>query len=132
MTKFQQSVVDVVNLVPPGKVVSYGQVALYIGLPRAAREVGWTLRSIDDIHNIPWWRVINNAGVISIKGNINADANLQRKLLENESIEVNDSFEVDIEKYRWLASKQDLKKLSLDEDYIQLVLNKYTNQGKLI
>ena len=51
--------------IPYGRVVSYGQVAAYVGVPRGARQVGWTLRRLEDI-DIPWWRVINNEGRISI------------------------------------------------------------------
>lgn len=132
MTKFQESVIKVVSLIPEGKVVSYGQVALYVGLPRAAREVGWSLRSLPEPIEIPWWRVINNQGRISIKGNKYNDADTQRKLLETEGIEISDLYELDIEKYRWVASKEELKELQLDDDYINLVLKKYSNQTKLI
>lgn len=131
MTQFQQSVIKVVNLVPEGKVVSYGQVALYVGLPRAAREVGWILKSLEEAVELPWWRVINNEGRISIKGNKYNDADTQRKLLQAEAIEVTDLYEVDIEKYRWIAKREELKNLKLDDDYIEKVLKKYSNQNKL-
>ncbi len=131
MTEFQQSVVNVINLIPEGKVVSYGQVALYVGLPRAAREVGWILKSLEEANNLPWWRVINNEGRISIKGNRYNDADTQRKLLEAEDIEVSDLYELDIEKHRWIASKEELKSLKLDDDYIEKVLIKYSNINKL-
>lgn len=123
--------IKVVNLIPEGKVVSYGQVALYVGLPRAAREVGWILKSLEEANNLPWWRVINNEGRISIKGNKYNDAATQRKLLEAEGMEVSDLYEVDIEKQRWIASKEELQKLQLDEDYIEKVLQKYSRVNKL-
>lgn len=126
MTKFQESVIRVVNQIPVGKVVSYGQVALYIGLPRSAREVGWILRGLNDLQKIPWWRVINNAGIISIKGNTNADANLQMELLQSEGVDVDINYRIDIQKYRWVASKEELQSLQLDADYIETVLHKYT------
>ncbi len=126
MTKFQESVINVVSLVPEGKVVSYGQVALYVGLPRAAREVGWVLKSLEEAVDLPWWRVINNEGRISIKGNKYNDADTQRKLLKAEGVEVSDLYELDIEKYRWVASKEELQKLQLENDYIDMVLKKYS------
>ena len=46
MSKFKDGVIKVVNLIPYGKIVSYGQVALYLGLPRAARQVGWVLNGL--------------------------------------------------------------------------------------
>jgi len=100
MTEFQLGVIEVVNKVPRGKVVSYGQVALYLDMPRAARAVGWILRTAQ-LDTLPWWRVINNLGRISIKGNMYVDANTQKKLLEKEGIEVSKDFEIDIETYRF-------------------------------
>ena len=67
MSKFKEKVIEVVSLIPFGKVVSYGQVALYIGIPRAARQVGWMLNRMEGDVQIPWWRVVNNQGRISIK-----------------------------------------------------------------
>lgn len=128
MTKFQQAVVKVVNLIPEGKVMSYGQVALYVGLPRAARAVGWILKSLDESTPLPWWRVINNQGRISIKGNKNFDANFQKKLLEKDGVIVSENFEIHIKKYRHCLEQKRLKKLQLDEDYVNL--KKF--RGKLI
>ena len=70
LSNFTQKVIEVVQSIPLGKVVSYGQVAVYIGVPRAARQVGWTLRGIEESVSLPWWRVINNKGRISIEGNL--------------------------------------------------------------
>lgn len=88
--------------VPEGKVVSYGQVALYAGLPRAAREVGWVLRGLEAKVDLPWWRVINTRGKITNKGNKYHDKDSQKIFLQSEGVPVLDSYEVDIEKYRFL------------------------------
>ncbi len=121
---FKQKVIEVVNNIPHGKVVSYGQVAAYIALPRAARQVGWVLRGMAG-NNVPWWRVVNKKGVISINGNFHADRNLQKKLLEAEDILVND-FQVDMGKYRFIASTKLLKKLQLSDNYIQEAISKFS------
>ena len=47
MSEFKQKVIEVVQNVPFGTVVSYGQVAVMIGVPRAARQVGWILNSTE-------------------------------------------------------------------------------------
>ncbi len=120
---FKQKVVSLVRLIPQARVASYGQIALYTGLPRAAREVGWVLRASKE--DMPWWRVLNNAGKISIDGNMQADKGLQRRLLESEGIEVSDEFTLDMEKYRWIMSKDQLKKLQLSDEYIEMVMQKY-------
>jgi len=84
-------------------VASYGQIALYAGKPRAAREVGWILNQSESQPGvqIPWWRVINNAGRISIKGSRFNTPQVQMKLLRSEGVEVADNLCLDIEKYRW-------------------------------
>ncbi|MEX0895914.1 MAG: MGMT family protein [Patescibacteria group bacterium] len=101
MTHFQTQVLQRVRTIPSGRVVSYGQIAASIGTPRAARQVGWIMRSLGKTSDMPWWRVINNQGKISIKGNIEHDARSQKKLLEAEGVVVADDFTLDIEKYRY-------------------------------
>src|SRR5205807_1679083 len=123
MSPFKDRVIEIVRLVLYGKVVSYGQVALYAGLPRAAREVGWILQETGGI-DLPWWRVINKQGHITIRGNVSADKNIQKKLLEAEGIEVSDDYQVSMEKYQFRASPELLKKLQLSNSYIQSIIEK--------
>ncbi|MBI4096839.1 MAG: MGMT family protein [Candidatus Levybacteria bacterium] len=126
MSPFKDRVVTIVRMVPYGKVASYGQVALYAGLPRAAREVGWILNQSEGKDDLPWWRVINNKGLISISGTKVSDPrSLQKKLLEAEEIEVSDEFEVDMEKYRWQIAPEQAKQLQLSDAYIRLIIEKY-------
>ena len=98
---FKEQVIEVVKKIPKGRVVSYGQIAAYCGNPRMARHVGWMLRTLDGENKIPWWRVINNAGYISIKGNIIATPLVQKNFLELEKVIVSDNLKIDIEKYRY-------------------------------
>ncbi|MBI5530029.1 MAG: MGMT family protein [Candidatus Doudnabacteria bacterium] len=99
---FKENVIKFLQKVPKGKVVSYGQAAAAAGSPRAARQVGGILRSIDTTaEKVPWWRVVNNGGVISIKGNWTATKDLQKQLLEKEGIKIERDFSLDMEKYRW-------------------------------
>src|SRR5438128_2062406 len=102
MKNFRENVIKYIKKVPKGKVVSYGQVAAASGSPRAARQVGGILRSLKEPDGkIPWWRVINNNGIISIKGNWTATKEIQRDLLIKDGIKVNKNFIVDIKKYRY-------------------------------
>lgn len=104
---FKKAVIKFISSIPKGKVVSYGQVAVVCGKPRGAREVGWILRNIDALKNrIPWWRVVNHQGVISIKGNWTADKELQARLLRKDGVEVNKDLKFDIEKYRYAFNKR--------------------------
>ena len=99
---FRAQVLEYIKRVPKGRVVSYGQVAAACGHPRAARQVGGILRALDEPEaaSVPWWRVINNQGVISIKGNWTATKELQAGLLRRDGIIVKDDFSLDIDKYR--------------------------------
>jgi len=104
MQDFKQRVIKFIQKVPRGKVVSYGQVAAFAGSPRSARQVGGVLKSVDVTTNaIPWWRVINSQGFLSIKGNWTATKELQRNLLKKEGIKVDKDYKLDINKYRWLG-----------------------------
>lgn len=95
---FKEKVIEIVNQIPKGKVTTYGNVALLAGIPRGARTVGWILHSSKK--DIPWQRVINRHGFISIKSPEHPKQ-LQKALLEQEGIAVSDDFIVDLNKYGW-------------------------------
>lgn len=66
MDGFRESVLRVVRGVPPGRVVTYGQVAVLAGRPGAARAVGAVLRGLRPADgDVPWQRVVNAAGGLS-------------------------------------------------------------------
>lgn len=98
---FKEQVIALVRKIPRGKVVSYGQVAAAVGQPRAARQVGWALHTLDGDDSVPWWRVINNEGRISIKGNMMSTPLAQKNFLEAEGIIVSEDFKIEIDKYRY-------------------------------
>jgi len=50
---------------------------------------------------VPWWRVVNNRGEISIKGHWTASKEIQKQLLEKEAVAVDGNFKLDMGKYRW-------------------------------
>lgn len=97
---FRDSVLKIVALIPKGKLVSYGQVALMAGYPRAARQVGWVLSGLPTGSNIPWHRVVNTNGYVPSHGR-EFDALEQIVLLRSEGIEVDDGGRMDLEFYRW-------------------------------
>lgn len=126
MSVFKKRVIEIVGKVPYGTVVSYGQVALIAGVPRAARQVGWVLNQTEgkDIQ-IPWWRVVNNAGRVSIKGTRFNTADDQRSLLRSEGIDVKEDFTFDIEEYRFVPNEEFITGLGFDDDYTTRIVNKY-------
>jgi methylated-DNA-protein-cysteine methyltransferase-like protein len=60
VTQFEDAVVDVINRLEPGDVVTYGEVAAEAGFPGAARAVGSLLRTSGG--DLPWWRVVGSGG----------------------------------------------------------------------
>ncbi len=125
MSKFKERVYEIVKSIPKGKVVSYGQVALMAGIPRAAIQVGWVLHISNEEDNIPWWRVINNQGRISTTC-LEHPANMQKLLLEKEGVVVSPKLKIDIEFYRFRPSTKTLKELTLTNEYIFQILQKYS------
>ncbi len=125
VSQFKQKVISVVNSIPNGKVVSYGQVALMVGVPRGARQVGQVLSGLDVNSGVPWWRVVNNAGRISIKGSKYATPQLQKKLLMQEGVVVSKELTLDIEYYRFRPTPAMLAKTELDDEYIEMLVSKY-------
>lgn len=97
---FYDEVYDVVRRVPPGRVTTYGHVAALCGKPRAARTVGWALHALPEDTDVPWQRVINRRGGISI-GKIGLPPALQRALLEAEKVRFRIDGTVDLERYGW-------------------------------
>ena len=105
---FREAVYRLVQGVPRGRVVTYGQVASLLGRPRAARAVGYALGALrqpgsgQPYHaaNVPWQRVINRLGGIS-GGGQDARALLQRQLLVDEGIAFGTDACCALERHRW-------------------------------
>jgi methylated-DNA-protein-cysteine methyltransferase-like protein len=99
---FFERVYIVVRQIPRGKVASYGQIAALLGHPQAARTVGWALSGLreSEIDNVPWQRVINSHGRISIS-RVDLGADLQRALLEEEGVEFDRRGYVDLKRFGW-------------------------------
>ncbi len=97
---FYDRVYNVVRQVPSGSVVTYGQVAVYLGSPAAARAVGYALHNLNPGSEVPWWRVINARGGISHKGR-GVQADRQYELLEAEGVHFGAEGFTDLRRYRW-------------------------------
>lgn len=98
---FGERAYTVVSQIPSGKVATYGQIASLISTPRAARMVGWVLRQLPAQSNIPWHRIINSRGMISIE-NLSVPKEEQVRRLQKEGIKVgfrNGNYWVDLDKY---------------------------------
>ena len=80
-----QRIWQVVSMIPPGRVATYGDVARQAGLAGAARRVGRALRGLPDDTRIPWHRVVNASGRISLPAGSRGQL-IQRQRLEQEGI----------------------------------------------
>ena len=101
MDTFTRHVIDVIKAIPKGFVTSYGRVAALAGNPRGARQVSRILYSLSEKHELPWHRVVNASGRISLpKGR---GYELQKALLESEGVFVSSSGAVDLSTYLWTA-----------------------------
>jgi methylated-DNA-protein-cysteine methyltransferase-like protein len=117
MSGFFEKVHRLVRRIPPGTVTSYGAIARMLEHPHAARTVGWAMHSLppsvppapvpsevegcggDERGGVPWWRVLNSKGCISLSGE--RGANLQRELLEAEGVAFDERGCVDLERFGW-------------------------------
>ncbi|MBX9444588.1 MGMT family protein [Dickeya chrysanthemi] len=95
---FRQHVIHVIAAIPYGCVVTYGDVAYLAGSARAARQVGGILRRLPTGSQLPWHRVINRKGEISLTG---PDFQRQKAALQSEGVIVNSEGKINLEKFRW-------------------------------
>lgn len=104
---FFENVYEAVQLIPRGKVATYGQIARMIGAPRSSRAVGYALHANPRPGVIPCHRVVNREGRLAPAFAFGGPE-IQAQLLESEGVEVSEDFTVDLEKYLWQTSGQDL------------------------
>jgi methylated-DNA-protein-cysteine methyltransferase related protein len=96
----------VVRRIPKGRVATYGVVARLAGLPGAARTVGWALSALPDDGDVPWWRVLNAAGRISLPRGDHG-AVVQRALLLREGVRFAPGGAVNLTRFGWPAEAYD-------------------------
>lgn len=103
---FRKIVIDVVCSIPKGKVATYGQIASMAGNSRASRQVGFALRSLGlEEAKVPWWRVVNKQGFISINlGDGGMEKLIQKDLLQSEGVEFTDELTVAMPQYLWIPA----------------------------
>ncbi len=88
MEDFFTKVYEVVKMVPPGRVTSYGAIARYLGAPGASRMVGWAMNTSHSSEDyIPAHRVVNRNGLLTGKHHFDTPLAMQ-ELLESEGVEV--------------------------------------------
>ena len=100
MQVFTQQIIDVIRAIPQGKVLSYGRVAALSGNPKGARQVARILSAMSEKHDLPWHRVVNASGRISLPRGRGYE--LQEALLESEGVVLSECGLIDLDRYLWI------------------------------
>jgi methylated-DNA-protein-cysteine methyltransferase-like protein len=98
---FDQRVYAAVALIPPGRLATYGQIAELIGAYGCARQVGWALRRLRLPSPVPWHRVVNARGEVSMTLSRAGSDWIQRELLIAEGIAVDPAGRLELARFRW-------------------------------
>ena len=106
MSDFFIRVYEVVKLIPPGKITTYGAIARYLGSAGSARMVGWAMNASHN-HNdyIPAHRVVNRHGLLSGKHHFESGTAM-KELLENEGVKIKNDQVVHFKKHFWDPSAE--------------------------
>lgn len=99
MTPFTEQVIRIIQSIPEGKVMTYGGVARAAGSPRGARQVVRILHSMSRKYKLPWHRVINAKGMISLTED--ESSSLQKLYLQDEGIIFDEKGVVDLEQFQF-------------------------------
>jgi len=83
MDHFKSQVLVILNEVPSGECIAYGELAKQAGFPGYARQVGRLMKTLPKDTKLPWHRVVNSQRKISFAENTDAYIR-QRTRLEQE------------------------------------------------
>lgn len=96
---FTSEVIRLIKAIPQGKVATYGQIAYLTGLYPSVRRVVWVLHSCSKKEGLPWHRVVNQKGTISLKPG--AGYERQKSMLEEEGVVFDNQDRIDLDRFRW-------------------------------
>ncbi len=89
-----------VRRVPRGRVATYGQIADLADVDGHARQVGYALHALPEHNDVPWHRVVNARGEISLRTSPGADQ-IQRQLLEHEGVAFDQRNRIALRRFQW-------------------------------
>jgi methylated-DNA-protein-cysteine methyltransferase-like protein len=98
---FDQRVYAMVAQIPEGRLATYGQIAELIGAWGCARQVGWALRRLPLPSALPWHRVVNAQGRVSLSLAREGSDWIQAELLRAEGIAVDGEGQLSLARHRW-------------------------------
>ncbi len=100
MSDFFIDVIEVVKLIPKGRVTTYGRIAKYLGSVKSSRSVGWALNNIKLDDTIPAHRVVNRNGLLTGRSHFPNPDFMKNKLM-TEGVLIDDNCIVNLNKYIW-------------------------------
>ena len=106
ISHFIKQVIEIIKKIPAGKVATYGQIATLAGNNKAARQISRILHSSSEKYELPWHRVINSQGKISMRSGDGFE--MQKAMLKSEGIEIIKD-KIDLVKYKWGNLKDTIK-----------------------
>ena len=98
---FDLRVYEAVSHIPFGQVATYGQIAELIGAYGCARQIGWALKRLRLPSKIPWHRVINAKGEVSMSIDREGTDWIQIDLLKSEGVFINQELKIQLRRYLW-------------------------------
>ena len=102
---FFQKVYQVVRMIPPGRVSTYGLIAKYLGSVKSSRVVGYAMNASHQNSDIPAHRVVNRVGILTGKHHFSGTT-LMKNLLESEGVKIQNDRVLNFKKVVWDPSKE--------------------------
>ena len=99
---FTDRVRRIISQIPCGRVSTYGIIARRAGSAAGARQVARILHSSSDKYNLPWHRVVNRKGQISLPAGRGFER--QKKLLEEEGVFLDNTGTINLKEHLWLGN----------------------------
>lgn len=100
MQPYTRKVIRIIKSIPPGRVMSYGQIAELAGSARGARQVVRILHAMSIPYALPWHRVVNAKGEVAIRDD--EGRFLQMANLREEGVEIGADGRIDLSRYRYM------------------------------
>lgn len=104
-TRIRERIYSIVRRIPRGRVATYGQVAQLAGLPGHARQVGYALADLSEDDCVPWHRVLNAQGRVSLRSEPGWD-DVQRQLLVREGVEFDAAGRTSLARFQWRGPRR--------------------------
>ncbi len=96
-----RAIYAVVLRIPRGRVATYGQVARLAGFPSHARLAGYALHALPARSDVPWHRVVNAKGEVSLRRDGSEHHHLQRLMLERERVRFDKKGRISLATFQW-------------------------------